>query len=275
MKKLNFGCGTRFVDGWCNIDFSSYDERVRQVNLLGGFPFPDATFDLVYSSHVLEHFTPSEGAFLLRESRRVLRPGGVVRIVVPDLERACREYLHILEISDSDAQKENYYRWILVELLDQLVRTRPRGEMGPFMDRVAKGGDGEFAEYVKSRTESALSVVHPPKSIKQRLLRLTPERVLSRLSARYLAWRLKAASLLVPASLRGMVINETKIGERHRWMYDKYGLSLLMRECGFENVSFTDHAQSLIPEFVQDFLDHNPDGSPYKNGSIYCEATRP
>jgi hypothetical protein len=37
---------------------------LKRVNLLAGFPFPDNYFDVVYSSHVLEHFTRDQGLFL-------------------------------------------------------------------------------------------------------------------------------------------------------------------------------------------------------------------
>jgi len=97
MHKLNFGCGARIAANWTNIDFHSSDSRVRRVNLLAGFPFPDNYFDVVYSSHVLEHFTRDQGLFLIREAHRVLKPGAILRIVVPDLEGSCREYLRSLK----------------------------------------------------------------------------------------------------------------------------------------------------------------------------------
>src|ERR1700733_13753782 len=90
LEKLNFGCGTRYAPGWTNIDFHGEGTHVKRVNLLAGFPFPDNSFDAVYSSHVLEHFTPQQGSFLIRESCRVLKPGGILRTVVPDLEASCR-----------------------------------------------------------------------------------------------------------------------------------------------------------------------------------------
>ena len=105
MESLNFGCGTRFAPGWTNIDFHGDGIHVRRVNLLAGFPFPDNSFDVAYSSHVLEHFTPQQGAFLIRESCRVLKAGGTLRTVVPDLEASCREYLRILAMNDSDPEK--------------------------------------------------------------------------------------------------------------------------------------------------------------------------
>src|SRR5674476_867863 len=102
MNKLNFGCGGRIAQGWTNIDFHSDDARVLRANLLSGFPFRDRYFDAVYSSHVLEHFTPAQADLLLQEAWRVLKPGGIVRIVVPDLEASCREYCRILALDDCD-----------------------------------------------------------------------------------------------------------------------------------------------------------------------------
>ena len=63
-------------------------------------------------------------------AHRVLKPGAILRIVVPDLEGSCREYLRIFEKDDSDPSKQGMYEWILVELLDQLVRSSPSGELG-------------------------------------------------------------------------------------------------------------------------------------------------
>jgi hypothetical protein len=71
-----------------------------------------------------------------------------------------------------------------------------------------------------------------------------------------------------------MVWSGTSIGEKHRWMYDRYGLKLLMKESGFEDIRFLAFNESTIPGFCEDRLDSNPDGTPYKNVSIFCEATK-
>ena len=47
-----------------------------------------------YSSHTLEHFTREEGQFIIFEAFRVLKPGGTIRIVVPDLRRFVDRYLN-------------------------------------------------------------------------------------------------------------------------------------------------------------------------------------
>ena len=57
-----------------------------------GLPFADATADFVYSSHVLEHFYQSDAERLVSEMFRILKPGGTVRVCIPDLEYAMRLY---------------------------------------------------------------------------------------------------------------------------------------------------------------------------------------
>jgi len=59
-------------------------------------PFPDASFDVVYHSHVLEHFSQPDGLRFLGQLPKVLRPGGLLRVVVPDLERIVELYRQAL-----------------------------------------------------------------------------------------------------------------------------------------------------------------------------------
>ena len=60
-------------------------ERFVHHDLRYGIPFPDACADTVFSSHTLEHLSRRDGERLVAESLRVLKPGGVVHISVPDL----------------------------------------------------------------------------------------------------------------------------------------------------------------------------------------------
>jgi SAM-dependent methyltransferase len=59
--------------------------RFIHYNLEYGIPLPDATVDYLFASHFLEHLSQRHGERLAREAARVLRPGGVIRIAVPDL----------------------------------------------------------------------------------------------------------------------------------------------------------------------------------------------
>jgi SAM-dependent methyltransferase len=109
--KLNIGCGTSGIAGWVNIDNSptillsrlplgkrlfrtpDWPRDVRRVDVRKRIPFPDASVESVYSSHTFEHFSYDESLAVARECFRVLRPGGVIRIVVPDLGILVRDYL--------------------------------------------------------------------------------------------------------------------------------------------------------------------------------------
>ena len=55
--------------------------------------FSDNSVDLIYTSHSFEYFDRSEGEHVLKEWRRVLKPGGILRIAVPDFEAIVKVYL--------------------------------------------------------------------------------------------------------------------------------------------------------------------------------------
>jgi len=62
-------------------------------NIRKPLPFPDGSANAIYASHVLEHLYQEDGQNLIAESFRVLQPGGVLRVVVPDLRAIVEEYL--------------------------------------------------------------------------------------------------------------------------------------------------------------------------------------
>jgi predicted SAM-dependent methyltransferase len=109
-RKLQLGAGEHPKNGWLNTDLHGYgrDDLVF-LDVRKRFPLPDASFDLVYSEHMLEHLTYAEGQSCLRECLRVLKRGGVIRVATPSLERIARLY-------DSDDQQERYVRWAVETL---------------------------------------------------------------------------------------------------------------------------------------------------------------
>jgi ubiquinone/menaquinone biosynthesis C-methylase UbiE len=268
-KKLNFGCGSRFHPAWTNIDFHSESRLVKRVNLLKGFPFPESYFDTVYSSHVLEHFDKRQGAFLVSESYRVLAKGGILRIVVPDLEGSVREYLRVLSMPESP-EKTELYSWMIIELLDQLVRSKPTGEMGPYLTNVFQKGSAEEKSYVTSRTQNTPWPTHVHVSLSEKMRRIT----LARLSTKCLYTYLRLLSHLIPPSIRDVVMVQTGIGERHRWMYDEYSLRALIENAGFSNVRRLSFSESGINNFADFGLDTISKNMPYKNNSIYMEGCK-
>jgi predicted SAM-dependent methyltransferase len=268
MTKLNIGCGNRFSKGWLNIDFHSSDPHVTRVNILRKLPYPEGSFDSVYSSHVLEHFSRETAGRLLREMHRILKPNGIVRVVVPDLEQTCREYLRVLDhLADSPGARKQY-DWVILELLDQLTRTRPSGLMEPYMKQLMSENDQEMLGYVQARTQNTPLPKFERQTTEEKLRGITPAKIITKLIYVYVGM----VKRLLPSSLRETIVDDSRIGEKHRWMYDRHGMTLLLQECGFTDLQFLSATESQIPGFTEDHLDTLEDGRPYKNVSLYCEA---
>ncbi len=284
---LNIACGSRYHKDWINIDFHPDSKYVRKVNILKGLPFEDSYFDVVYTSHFLEHLSTKQAYFVLKEAYRVLKDGGIIRIVVPDLENICREYLKILEMVISDEQKyKEKYKWIVIELLDQLVRTKPGGQMKDFIDYVLTSGNKELYDYICYRIGESL-IHNEKKELEQKNRKLTMKQKLvvvkeklknlniDKIKNKLLYMYLNLIGLLIPKSIKDAVFIRTTIYERHQFMYDRYSLRVLLEDVGFSNIQFLSYNESSIPGFNNFFLDINPDGTPYKGfSSIYVEAIK-
>ena len=122
--RINIGCGQTPTEGWANFDASpsvKLAQRPAIASALGRFgllhqsqvdnisfcqkheirfadatrriPVPDETADALYSSHMLEHLDRREARQFLAEARRVLKPGGVIRLAVPDVRLVAEAYV--------------------------------------------------------------------------------------------------------------------------------------------------------------------------------------
>ena len=173
MRLLNLGCGVKTSDSpdVTNIDWSFYlrlsrmgapgraagrllgRERRRRLesipenilvhDLRKGIPFPDRSVDAVYQSHLLEHLDRAVAARLMAETHRVLKPGGLQRIVVPDLERLCRAIVGHLELCADPAERARHDD-VVAALLEQAVRresaaTRGRRGLAVTVERLVVG----------------------------------------------------------------------------------------------------------------------------------------
>lgn len=87
--KLNVGCGTDYKEGWVNIDNNS-DNNIQRLDLnldlRKPLPFDNETVDFIFHEHFLEHLDVEESRNVMAELMRVLKPGGVMRVAMPDLE---------------------------------------------------------------------------------------------------------------------------------------------------------------------------------------------
>jgi len=91
-KGLHFGCGTFRLAGWLNCDV---DGGVADfpLDITRPLELPSDHFDALYGSEVIEHVDLPQARKFLSEARRILKPGGVVRLTTPDAPQVCRTYL--------------------------------------------------------------------------------------------------------------------------------------------------------------------------------------
>lgn len=261
---LNLGCGERTHPLWINIDHSrkiafqqlwfvkpflrtSLPANYLNHDLRQGIPFQAGSADAAYSSHVLEHLVHCHAPGFLKELLRVLKPGGVIRLAVPDLEFAARNYLRTLEAVRGSADctlDKLRHEWATIYLLDQMVRTECGGEM---------------AGWLRSHRDSP--VVAEMAGILRAIAADNGHQ-----------GKLKRVLLAALAAL-GMR-NPARTGELHRWMYDDVSLTALLRSAGFREIQRVRHLESRIPGWTSYGLDNNPDDSPHQPGSVWMEAIK-
>lgn len=108
--KINLACGNVFVSdpARLNLDYIPAAPEVRRANLLGRLPLPDQSASLVYSSHFLEHIPRPQVDGFLAECHRILVPGGVLWLVLPDLDTRSAAPCKLLESMSVEAMKPHF-----------------------------------------------------------------------------------------------------------------------------------------------------------------------
>jgi SAM-dependent methyltransferase len=268
---LNLGCGSRFHPAWVNLDLSPQHASVRRHDVTGPLPFADRTFDAVYHAHLLEHLPRERAAPFLHECFRVLESGGVLRVVVPDLEQIARLYLESLDAAwEGELDARRRHTWAVLEIYDQAVREHPGGEMLAYLAQATAqpadlawyrvGADGAV---IRQHLERVAPASRPG------LLRRGRQLLRGGWRERLIRWLLgREYGLLQAARFR-------QGGEIHRWMYDRQSLRELLTAAGFVAFRLTAAGESGIPGWADDHLDTQPDGAAAKPDSLYAEAVRP
>lgn len=92
--RLHVGCGDHHLAGWVNIDLVAQAADLN-LDVRTGLPFVDGSAEAIYVAHLLEHLEyKDEPLQFLADCRRVLRPGGIIRIAVPDIRSFATAYAH-------------------------------------------------------------------------------------------------------------------------------------------------------------------------------------
>lgn len=82
--RLHLGCGEHRIAGWINADFVLSGSQDALLDVRRGLPFRTGSIRFIHSEDLLEHIELQEGIGLVRECYRVLKPGGVMRLLTPD-----------------------------------------------------------------------------------------------------------------------------------------------------------------------------------------------
>lgn len=121
--RVNIGCGSTPTKGWENFDnsfsifLSSFpllvkilqkvkainpmqvnyitfcrENNIKRANAIKKIPLPDNSVEVLYSSHMMEHLDRQEASLFLKEVMRILKPNGIIRIAVPDIDKCIDEY---------------------------------------------------------------------------------------------------------------------------------------------------------------------------------------
>jgi predicted SAM-dependent methyltransferase len=288
---INIGCGSTWHPAWVNLDMRPASPQVRSWDVARGLPFGDAQVQACYASHVLEHLSRPQAKALLSECRRVLRPGGVLRLAVPDLEAIAREYLDALASGvGGDPAARRRHEWMMIELLDQLVRKESGGDMARFLSQASL----EDADFISRRIglereacRQQYQQVDPRplnghhghgmrkalQAVKSLGTRLADVRRITNGGRDRLAIWLSALLL----GERGKQAMEEGLfrqsGESHRWMYDRLSLAQVLQEAGFTTVSVCTAFESGIDGFESFGLDV-VGGKIRKPDSLFMEGKR-
>ena len=272
---INLGCGTHFHEDWVNIDFSVTGKDVISHNLNEGIPFPSDFFEVVYSSHVIEHFTKKDAMNFLSECFRVLKNDGILRIVFPDLEGIIIEYQKHLSLAiNGDKKSAMNYDWIMLELFDQTVRNYSGGNMAEYI----------YQEELKNEDYVFQRIGHEGKELRKRYFAGKAITKAKNDNKRGVYGRIKFA---IKIFLIELIFKEKyeliekylrigkfrQSGEIHQWMYDRYSLALLLKQIGFKNIEIKTAFGSKIPDFSRYNLDVI-NGEIRKPDSLYIEANK-
>lgn len=254
---VNIACGDTYINNWLNFDFAPHSATVKQANLLSHLPLANNLADVVYSSHFLEHIPRDLVAGLLAECYRITKPGGYLRLVLPDWEELCNTYLTLRRSGGQHGQAD----FLLLEMLDQCVRQVSGGELGAYYARLQAQAEQHqsLIDFVHLRTGHDLSpAANTDQGSRWSRLLKNPQKIRGKL----VQWYVRLIITLLPSAFRHQNVSLTTVGEKHAWMYDFYTMEQLLIQAGFTDVKRMTASSSNISDFPFHPLDLTVNGRP-------------
>ena len=277
---INLGCGACVHPAWRNLDINPYVEGVEPWDANLGIPASSDSVDYVYHSHLLEHLNEEQGELLTRECLRILKPGGILRIALPDLERISRDYLKALEdvYQNKEFSKLNAH-WMRLELFDQMTRQTSGGLMIKFLN-----SNPENKEFLVKRCgidiisnfETNHATQDPAVSYKPLPWHLKLKQKIRNWADPFFLKEKLIKIILSDKDYEALCSGRFQnCGELHKHMYDRISLSELLKKVGFIKCTLQSHVSSLIPRWKEFQLDTTNTGDARKPDSLFLEAIKP
>lgn len=266
---INIACGDSYIDGWRNFDYAPHSSAVTRANLLSKLPLADSEAEVVYSSHFIEHIPRDLLASFLSECFRIIKSGGRLRLVLPDLEEMCGAYLSARGRGEHDKAD-----FLILEMLDQCVRVEIGGELGDFYARLqsSPAQHGEMIEFVRKRTGHEFQSISSSMKGDWGRVFENPAQILGKFERLYC----RAILALLPSAFRRQNVSFGSVGERHTWIYDFHTISQHLKQAGFVHIERVTSSTSNIVDFPFYPLDVTREGQPRKGlESMYIEARKP
>jgi len=276
---VNVGCGPIYHPAWLNLDVTPACPAVQYLDVRKGLPLGDGEADVCFSSHVIEHLTPRAAGEFLAEQERVLKPGGILRVVCPDLADICRTYLSEYDKSSAQGRTTFRHEHLVAELVDQLVRSRPGGELAGLWARM-KLSDREWVAKRIGYVADAATQAGPAQ--RKSVISSLASRLATKQGRRLVADRLRGEVLCSVARLLGGRRLASTVrdglfrgtGENHLWMWDEVTLAEKLRAHGFVDVARKPLGESDIPGWERYGLEIR-NGVAIKPHSLVLEARKP
>jgi len=113
IRKIQFGCGPNYLNGWLNTDICKGFDSVVYLDITNELPLPNNSVDYMTSEHLIEHINFGEGKAFLAECLRVLKTNGVIRITTPNLKTLLGLY------GNNTPEGKNYIDYIIKQFIPQ------------------------------------------------------------------------------------------------------------------------------------------------------------
>ena len=255
--------GAALAAEWNVVRFNRlpYGRRFAPLIRFGArLPYPSQAFDVVYLLHILEHHSDDELPAFYGELRRILKPGGILRLSTPDLELDCRLYLEALDRAARNPSPENeaFHQLAIAGAVDQKTRIALGGEMLRLLH-----ARRYREEDLRRRFGLALDHLRPETGVRE------PD-----------GWRKAWPGDAPFALLRKLAARLTR-GRVHLWceydlsVHDEFSVRAGLEAAGFTDVRAMPPGESAIPGWSRFDLDRRGGDDDLIEPSLYLEARRP